>query len=144
LPLIKRIAFYLFVVLALAGALWGYFHLKETKKPVLKAEDLLPDSAACVFSSHSFNELYSKLSSRNLVWNEAVSISEFRKVNAALHFFDSVITENEYLDPFFKEKNIFLGMYSSGSEFNALIIFSRAGKRILWNTKNRVQEFGDG
>lgn len=124
MALSRRIVFYLFILLALAGAAWAYFYLRESKKPSLKAEDVLPDSTFCCFSSNSFNGLANKLSNQNLLWNEMINISAFKSLHAQIQFFDSVITENESLRSFFKEKEIFLALYNAKPQASTLIVFN--------------------
>ncbi len=122
--LVKRIFFYVLIVLALAGAVWAYFHLKNTKQPSLKAINVLPDSAICIIASHNFNELANKLSNQNLIWNEVVNIKEFNALHKHIQFYDSIISENEMLKDFFKDHTIYLALYNNNSAVNYLITFN--------------------
>ena len=120
----KTIAFWVLVVLGLTGAVWAYFHLRQTKKPSLNAIDVLPDSSACVIGSNSFNELANKLTNQNLIWQELINVSEFRKINNDLNFFDSVIGENETLKNFLEKRIIFLALYPQKTNTSILIDFN--------------------
>jgi len=120
----RTIIFWLLVAAALGGAVWSYFYLRENKKPGLRAIEVLPDSAVCVVSSNNFIELSNKLTNQNLVWKEAISVEEFGHLDKQLNFFDSVITENENLKSFFKERSLFLSLYKERSRYVFLITFN--------------------
>ncbi len=120
----KHIIFGLFIAAALGGAIWAYFHLKQTKKPSLKAVNVIPDSAICVSSSHNFSELINKLGNQNLIWNDLVSVKKIGKVNDQLRFFDSIIGESEMFKNFFESQTIYLSVYANNENLNYLTVFN--------------------
>lgn len=122
--LAKKIAFYVLIVAALVFATWGYFHLKQSKKPALKAIEVLPDSALCVLNSYNFSELANKLSNQNLIWNEVINVKQINTIHKHIQFFDSIIGENETLKEFFKNQNVFLSLYAENGNINTLIAFN--------------------
>ncbi len=122
--LFKKIAFYVLIVAALFFAVWGYFHLKQSKKPALKAIEVLPDSAICVLNTYNFSELANKLSNQNLIWNEVINVKEINFINQHIQFFDSIIGENENLKDFFKNESIYLSLYAGKNNLTTLISFN--------------------
>jgi hypothetical protein len=124
LSLLRRILFYLLIAASIGAAVWGYFHLKQSKKPGLKAEEVLPANAVCVFSSSDFSELANKLRHQNLIWNELVNIEDFRHVNNYIRFYDSLIMESENLRSFFRDEKILLAFYRKESTIHYMITFN--------------------
>ena len=112
------------MAVGLTGAVWAYFHLKQTKKPSLNAIDVLPDSSACVMSSNNFNDLANKLANQNLIWQELINVSEFKKINSHLNYFDSIISENQPFKIFLEKRIIFLALYPQKENTSVLIAFN--------------------
>lgn len=121
---VKSIFFYAFVVIGLGAAIWGYLYLRQTKKPSLEALEVLPEKAICVLSSSNFHELTNKLINQNLIWNELLNVSEFKKLSSQLQYFDSLTTEIELIKEFFENRQINLAIYSGKSSYDALITFN--------------------
>lgn len=112
---IKTILFYCFVVASLSAAIWGYFYLKQNKKPSLNALDVLPDHPSSVFSTANFHELVNKLCNQNILWNEIKCYGEFNALDLNIQYFDSIAYENETIKDFLKDRLVFLSVYPSGS-----------------------------
>jgi hypothetical protein len=124
LNFVKRILFYVLIAAALGGAVWAYFHLKNTKQPSLKAVNVLPDSAICILSGHNFTELANKLGNQNLIWNELVGIKEIASLNKQIQYYDSIIGENDMLNDFFKDHAVYLALYNTEKGLEHLITFN--------------------
>lgn len=120
----KSILFYIFVAAALGAAVWGYFYLRQTKKPSLNAVDVLPDKALVVVSAGNYHELINKLTNQNLIWNELINVNEFRSIHNQLQYFDSLKTENEQLKEFFDNRQIWLSVYAVAGQINSVIAFN--------------------
>lgn len=121
---VKTIFFYIFVIVAICAAVFGYLYLKQNKKPTLNAIDVLPAKAICVISSGNFHELANKLLNQNLIWNELINVQEFNGINERLQFFDSLIAEVDELKEFFEKREVNIGIYSEKTSYAALITFN--------------------
>lgn len=122
----------------MALAVWAYFYLKQSKKPTLKAIELLPQNAFCVFSSDNFNDLSNKLINKSLVLNEVCNINRFNSPRRHIHFFDSLISENESLRQFFKNERILLALYK---QENALVYLAGFNLKDLNQERDFTDEF---
>lgn len=120
----KSIVFYLFVAAGISAAVYGYFYLKQNKKPAINAIDVLPSNAICVFGSSNFHELANKLSNQSLIWNELINIPEFNNIHTEIQYFDSLISEVEILKEYFTERKINLALYKSNTASGILITFN--------------------
>lgn len=121
---IRLIFFYVFVIVGISAAVFGYLYVKQNKKPALNAIDVLPSNAICVMSSGNFHELANKLLNQNLIWNELVNVQEFKTINIRLQYFDSLIAEVEGLKEFFEKREVNLAIYSEKASFATLISFN--------------------
>ncbi len=90
----KKITFGLFVLLAAGLGGWGYFHLKENKKPGLEALAVLPDSCMLYLHTPDFFELNKKLNSQSLIADKLKQFAEVDDLCNTLRVFDSLFRSN--------------------------------------------------
>lgn len=102
------------MICGICAAAWGYFYLKQTKKPSLNAIEVLPANAICVLSSSNFHELSNKLCHQNLIWNEMSNIPEIKDLHNQIQYFDSLTSEVELVKEFFENRLLYASLYDEG------------------------------
>lgn len=114
----------MFVTAGLGAAVWGYFYLKQNKKPALNALDVLPNNAVCLVEVSGFHELTNKLINQNLIWNGLTSVSQIKSIESQISYFDSLTTQVEVFKDFFEGRKINLGFYNENQSLRLLITFN--------------------
>lgn len=122
MPTFKKIAFTLFVLTALGFGIWGYFQIKNTKKPTLDALALLPDSCVMYFSTTKFLELNKKINSQSLIVDKLKDFDEIASFCKSLQHFDSLIKTNSYLQEEVENTKLHFAIYES--HLNWLLTFN--------------------
>ena len=120
----KTIFFYVFVVAGLGGAVWGYFYLKQNKKPALNALDVMPNDAVCLLEVSGFHELTNKLINQNLIWNGLINVRQIKSIESQISYFDSLTTQVESIKEFFQGRKINLGFYNESQNMRLLMTFN--------------------
>ncbi|MBL7936531.1 MAG: hypothetical protein JNM51_12065 [Bacteroidia bacterium] len=92
--LIKKIAFYVFIVASLAVAVWGYLRLKESKEPNVSVLEHIPANAMCVIETKNCSELVSQLTRQNLIWNGLLTNESMQVAQNGIRYLDSLINSS--------------------------------------------------
>lgn len=114
----------MFVAAGLSAAVWGYFYLKQNKKPALNALDVLPHDAVCLVEVSGFHELTNKLINQNLIWNGLINIKQIKSIESQISYFDSLTTQVENFKEFFRGRKINLGFYNEKQSLRLLMTFN--------------------
>jgi len=117
LNLLKRIFFGLFILGACLAGVWGYIHLKNSKKPKLDALSILPDGCSVYFSSTDFLELTKKINSQNLIIDNLKQEKAIGDFVNTLQIFDSIIANNSYLNEELKNTLVHLAVYNQNKDW---------------------------
>lgn len=127
MALVKKLAFYLFIVVAVGLAVWGYLRLRNSKKPGIDAISLLPDSCMVYLSTNNFPELDKRLNSRNLVVDKLKLFSDVKGICDGLALFDSLFLSQPLLQEELSGMRIHLGVYNANSNWLAVLNVSELG-----------------
>lgn len=127
--LIKRILFYVFLVLAVLLGVWGYFSLKNNKKPNVEALSLLPDSCLVYLNTTNFQELNKKLNSQSLIIDKLKLFGDINEFCNSLNTFDSIFSVNPSLAEEIKNKHIHFAIYDKNLDWLASFNISQLGKQ---------------
>ncbi len=123
MQLLKKISFYLFIILSLASAIWGYFKLKESKEPNSNVLEHISNKTFCLIETNSYSDLTNQLVRQNLIWNSLTDDSQFKKGQYNSAYFDSLVSEHAELKTILENNKLFLSCYNQNSSTNYLIQF---------------------
>ncbi len=98
--MIKKIAFTLLLVSAIACGTWGYLYLSNLKRPTVSPLSVLPDSCYVLLEAKSLHELSEKLNQGNLLWEELLRADAIRQFNKTLQRADSLISNSNASNTF--------------------------------------------
>lgn len=121
MPLIKRIGFWLFLALAIGGAVWGYIYLKQSKKPKVDAISVLPDSCLVYINTPDFFELNKKLNSQNLLVDKLKLFKDIHLFCNTLQTLDSIVSTSQTLHKELEDNLMHFALYK---DLNWLISFN--------------------
>lgn len=105
--LVKKIGFYLFIVLSVAVAIWGYLRLKETKAPNTSVLEHIPANVACVIETKKCSELVSQLTRQNLIWNALLSNTSMQVAQNGIRFLDSLVNSSPEISEVLSDNSVY-------------------------------------
>jgi hypothetical protein len=97
---IKRIAFTVLLISAIACGTWGYLYLSNLKRPTVSPLSVLPDSCYVLLETKSLHELSEKLNQGNLLWEELLKADDIKQFNKTLQKADSLISNSNASNAF--------------------------------------------
>jgi hypothetical protein len=111
----KKILLGLFILLMGVVAIVAYSFYKNVKQPINKTTfEAIPQNAALIIKESSFNELFTKLVTTNLMWEELTSNTETtNSIHQQIHYLDSLLTGP--FQPLFKDKTLLGSLHLSGA-----------------------------
>lgn len=110
--MIKKIAFALLLVSAIACGTWGYLYLRDLKHPTVSPLSVLPDSCYMLLKTKSLHELSEKLNQGNLLWEELLKADAIKKFNKTLQKADSLIS-NSNASNAFGVQHVYVALYKN-------------------------------
>ena len=103
---------------------WGYFHLKENKKPSLEALSVLPDSCLVYLHSSDFFELNKKLNSQSLIADQLKLFTRVGDFCNTLRGFDSLMISAGSVAEELKNTPLHFAVYPGHPEPSWLMAFN--------------------
>ena len=126
MSLFKKILFALFVVSAIALAVWAYLNLKNSKKPTVNSLTVLPDNCLVYLNTSNFFELNKKINSQSLIADKLKFFGDVNRFCNTLHAFDSVFTTNSLLEEMVKKNTIHFALYEQNLNWIATFNIKRS------------------
>jgi hypothetical protein len=110
--MLKKIGFWLLVLVFAGAAVYSYFYLAAAKKPKTMATQAIPADCVFIIESSDYFKLWKKLNETNLIWQELQQVDYFQQVRETGKIIDSVLFGEE------KTRSIFTGnpVYLAGIE----------------------------
>jgi hypothetical protein len=136
-PVLKKIIFYVFVLLALIAGIWCYFYLKGIKKPGSQAITAFPDSCIVYFQVNNYFELNKKVNSQSLVFEQLRVFQDVNKFCHSLYAIDSLVKINEVTSSELADNPIYFAVYP-GKELSCLAAFN---VKLSHNEENFIESF---
>jgi hypothetical protein len=109
---IKKIAFALLLISAIACGTWGYLYLSNLKRPKVSPLNVLPDSCYVLLETKSLHELSEKLNQGNLLWEELLKTDAIKQFNKTLQKADSLIS-NSTTSSTFGVQAVYVALYQN-------------------------------
>ncbi len=111
----KKILLGLFILLMGAVSIIAYNFYKNVKQPISKtAFEAIPQNAALIIKENSFNALYTKMATTNIIWEELITnTATAKKANHQIHYLDSLLSGP--FKPLFINQTILGSLHLSGA-----------------------------
>ena len=110
--MIKKIAFILLLVAAIACGTWGYLYLTNLKRPTTNPLSVLPDNCYMLLETKSLHQLSEKLNQGNLMWEELLKTDAVKQFNKMLQKADSLISNSTNSNQF-GVQSVFVALYQN-------------------------------
>lgn len=127
MSLVKKLVFYLFLLLAVGLGVWAYFGLKNNKKPKVEALSLLPDSCLVYLTTANFPELNKKLNSQSLIVDRLKLFGDIEKFCNSLRAFDSLFSSSPFLLDEIRNKPVHFAIYDQALDWLATFNIGQLG-----------------
>lgn len=121
--LVKKIAFYVFIVASLVAAVWGYFRLRESKEPNISITEHIPANAMCVIETKNCSELVSQLTRQNLIWNALLSNESMLVAQNGIKYLDSLVNSKSEIAAVISDNSLYWSFVKQGNIIEHLILF---------------------
>ena len=121
--LVKKIGFYLFIVLSVAVAIWGYMRLKESKEPSASVLEHIPANVACVIETKKCSELVSQLTRQNLIWNSLLSNTSMQVAQNGIRFLDSLVNSSPEISEVLSDNSVYWAFVKREKTTEHVILF---------------------
>ena len=125
---LKKILFWVFLGLALGAGVYGYFQLKNNKKPNALALSVLPDGCVVYFNTSNFFELNKKINSQSLVTDKLKLFGDINSFCGTLQLFDSLFASHEDLSEEIKNNLLHFAWYSNVNSWLVSFNIKQLGK----------------
>ncbi len=111
----KKILLGLFILLMGVVGIVAYHFYKNVKQPINKtAYEAIPQNAALIIKETNFHQLFTKLVTTNLIWEELISNTETtNSIHHQIHYLDSILAGPFH--PLFKNKTLLASLHLSGA-----------------------------
>lgn len=121
--LIKKIAFYVFIVAALAAAVWGYLRLKESKEPNISVLEHIPSNSIFLIETKNCSELVSQLTRQNLIWNSLLSNESMLVGQNGIRYLDSLVNSKPEIADVIADNSVYWSFVKQGNATEHLLLF---------------------
>ncbi len=121
--LVKKIAFYVFIAVALIAAVWAYFRLKESKEPNVSVTEHIPANAMCVIETKNCSELISQLTRQNLIWNALLSNETMLVAQNGIGYLDSLVNSKPEIAEIISDNSVYWSFVKQGNNSEHVISF---------------------
>jgi len=109
---IKKIAFIILVIAALACGTWGYLYLSNLKRPTANPLSVLPDTCYALIETKNLHQLSEKINQGNLMWDELLKADAIKQFNKTLQKADSLIS-NTTNSSQFGVQSVYVALYQN-------------------------------
>jgi hypothetical protein len=109
---IKKIAFILLVVAAIACGTWGYLYLSNLKRPTTNPLSVLPDNCYMLLETKNLHQLSEKINQGNLMWEELLKADAIKQFNKTLQKADSLISNSTNSNQF-GVQSVYVALYQN-------------------------------
>ncbi len=110
--MIKKIAFSILVVAAIACGTWGYLYLSKLKRPTTNPLSVLPDTCYALIETKNLHQLSEKINQGNLMWEELLKTNAIKRFNKTLQKADSLISNSTSSNQF-GVQSVYVALYQS-------------------------------
>jgi len=120
---LKKIGFYVFIVVSLAMAIWGYFKLIESKAPNTSVLEHIPSTAMCVVETKNCSEFVSQLTRQNLIWNALLTNESMLVAQNGIRYLDSLVNSKPEIAEVLADNSLYWTFLKQDKTIEHLILF---------------------
>jgi len=122
-PVLRKIAFYLFLAASLGVAVWAYFRLRESKAPETSVREHIPVTASAVIETRQIHDLVQQLTRQNLIWNSLLTEEAFANAQKGIQYLDSLTRASEEISDMLEDNPVYWSFVKEGAMNEHLIQF---------------------
>jgi len=122
-PVLRKIAFYLFLAISLGVAVWAYFRLRESKAPETSVREHIPATASAVIETRQIHDLVQQLTRQNLIWNSLLTEEVFAHAQKGIQYLDSLTRATEEVSAMLEDNPLYWSFVKEGAKNEHLIQF---------------------
>jgi hypothetical protein len=122
-PVLRKIAFYLFLAASLGTAVWAYLRLRESKAPKTSVLEHIPGTASAVIETRQIHDLVQQLTRQNLIWNSLLSEEAFANAQKGIQYLDSLTRASEEVSTMLADNPVYWSFVKEGAKNEHLIQF---------------------
>ncbi len=123
MPVLRKIAFYLFLAASLGTAVWAYLRLRESKAPKTSVIEHIPGTASAVIETRQIHDLVQQLTRQNLIWNSLLSEEVFANAQKGIQYLDSLTRATEEVSAMLNDNPVYWSFVKEGAKNEHLIQF---------------------
>lgn len=123
MPVLRKIAFYIFLTASLGVAVWAYFRLRESKAPETSVREHIPGTASAVIETRQIHDLVQQLTRQNLIWNSLLTEEAFANAQKGIQYLDSLTRASEEVSTMLEDNPVYWSFVKEGSKNEHLIQF---------------------
>lgn len=123
MPVLRKIAFYIFLAVSLGVAVWAYFRLKESKAPETSVKEHIPNTASAVIETRHIHDLVQQLTRQNLIWNSLLTEEVFANAQKGIQYLDSLTRASEEVSSILEDNPVYWSFVKEGAKNEHLIQF---------------------
>lgn len=123
MPVLKKIAFYLFLAASLGAAIWAYVGLRESKAPKTSVIEHIPATASAVIETRQVHELVQQLTRQNLIWSSLLTEEVFINAQQGIQYLDSLTRASSDVSSILENNPVYWSFVKEGSKNEHLILF---------------------
>lgn len=123
MPVLRKIAFYIFLAASLGVAVWAYFRLQESKAPETSVREHIPGTASAVIETRQIHDLVQQLTRQNLIWNSLLTEEAFANAQKGIQYLDSLTRSSEEVSAMLKDNSVYWSFVKEGAKNEHLIQF---------------------
>jgi hypothetical protein len=135
--IVRKIIFYLFIVVSISAAIWGYLKLKDGKKPNVSLVEHIPTDATCIIQTKQFSKLVSEIIRRNLIWNNLLNNQSVLVAQNGIEYLDSLVNSNADIKDIISDNSIYWTVFNKNKQHEHLILFDLKEQ----NNKDVIESF---
>lgn len=123
MPVLRKIAFYIFLAVSLGVAVWAYFRLRESKAPKTSVTEHIPATASAVIETRQIQDLVQQLTRQNLIWNSLLTEEAFANAQKGIQYLDSLTRASGEVSAILKDNPVYWSFIKEGTQNEHLIQF---------------------
>jgi len=128
------------VLTLFVAAYAGYDYYLKLKSPKTNILQTIPDDALLIIKTKKTKQVWDKLASTNIIWEELKSIPFFKNIHSRNSLLDSLMTDNETLNDLVSKNGLIASVHIDGQTLNWLytmrVPFYSSRKKVIKAIKN--------
>lgn len=104
--MLKRIVFFVFILLSISGILFLYYYIKLQKQPKINPIETIPAETSFYLEAENTYQLIKKIRHENLIYEELEKSTNFSALKEGINIIDSLLQSKNELKELFENQKI--------------------------------------